>query len=50
MCFVDQQKAIDRVPRKVVEWAMGKKDIPESKIRAVMSLYKDTSECWNTSI
>ena len=25
MCFVDLGKAFDRVPRKVVEWAMRKK-------------------------
>ena len=40
MCFVDMEKAIDRVPRKVVEWAMRKKCIPEALVRAVMSLHK----------
>ena len=40
MCFVDQEKAIDRVPRKVVEWAMRKKGIPEVLVGAMMSLYK----------
>ena len=25
MCFVDLEKALDRVPRKVLEWAMRKK-------------------------
>ena len=25
MCFVDIEKAFDRVPRKVMEWAMRKK-------------------------
>ena len=29
MCFVDTQKAFDRVPRKVMEWAMRKKGISE---------------------
>ena len=28
MCFVEQKKALDRVPRKVLEWAMRKKGIP----------------------
>ena len=41
MCFVDLEKPFDGVPRKVVEWAMRKKGIPEALVRAVMSLYKD---------
>ena len=40
MCFVDLEKAFDRVPRKVMEWAMRKKGIPEAMVRAVMSLYE----------
>ena len=40
MCFVDLEKAFDRVPRKELEWAMRKKGIPEVMVRAVMSLYK----------
>ena len=40
MCFVDLEKAFDRVPRKLLEWAMKKKGIPEVMVRAVMSLYK----------
>ena len=39
MCFVDLEKAFDRVPRKVMEWAMRKRGIPEIMVRAVMSLY-----------
>ena len=39
MCFVDIEKAFDRVPRKVMEWAMRKKGLPEVIVRAVMSLY-----------
>ena len=38
--FVDQENAFDRVPRKVVEWAMRNEGIPEALDRAVMSLYK----------
>ena len=40
MCFVDLETAFDRVPRKVLEWAMRKKDIPEVMVRAVISLYE----------
>ena len=40
MCLVDLEKAFDRVPRKVLEWAMRKKGIPEELATAVMSLYK----------
>ena len=29
VCFVDIEKAFDRVPRKVMEWAMRKKGLPE---------------------
>ena len=40
MCFVDMEKAFDRVPRRVMEWAMRKKGLPEILVRAVMSLYE----------
>ena len=39
MCFVDMEKAFDRVPRKVMKWAMRKKDLSEVVVRAVMSWY-----------
>ena len=32
-------KACDRVSKKVMEWAMKKKEIPEMIVKAVMSLY-----------
>ena len=40
MCFVDLEKAFDRVLRKMLEWAMRKKGIPEVLIRSVISLYE----------
>ena len=40
MCFVNLEKAFDRVPRRVMEWATGKKDLPEILVKAVMSLYE----------
>ena len=40
MCFVDLEKAFDRVPRRVMEWAMRKKGLPEILVKVVMNLYK----------
>ena len=39
-CFVDLEKAFDRVPIKVVEWALRKKGFAEVLVQAVMSLYE----------
>ena len=39
MCFVDLEKAFDRVLRKVEVWAMRKKGILEALFTSVMSLY-----------
>ena len=39
LCFVDIEKTFDRVPRKIMEWAMRKKGLPEVIVRVVMSLY-----------
>ena len=48
--FVDLEKAFDRVPRKVLEWAMRKKGLPEALVKAVMCLYAGAktreSSCW----
>ena len=41
MCFVDLEKAVNRVPRKVLEWAMRKKGITDVLVRSVMSLYEE---------
>ena len=38
MCFVDLEKAFDRVPTRVMEWAPRKKSIPEYFVKAVTSL------------
>ena len=40
MCFVDLEKAFDRVPRKVMEWALRKKRLAEVLVQAVVSLYE----------
>ena len=41
MCFVDMEKAFDRVRRKVIEWAVRKKGLSVVMVRAIMSLYDD---------
>ena len=41
ICFVDLEKAFDRVPRKVIEWALRKKLVPERLVQAVMSIKKE---------
>ena len=38
-CFVDLEKAFDRVLRKVIEWALRKKLVPKRLVQAVMSMY-----------
>ena len=38
MCFVDMEKAFDRVSRKVMNWVMRKKGLLEVMVRAVISL------------
>ena len=40
MCFVDLEKAFDRVPRRVMKRPMRKKGLPEILIKAGMSLYE----------
>ena len=40
MCFVDLEKAFDRVPRKVMKWASRKKGLAEVLLQAVMCLYE----------
>ena len=40
VCLVDLEKAFDRLPRKVLEWAMRKKRMPEVLVRSVMRLYE----------
>jgi hypothetical protein len=39
MCFVDLEKAFDRVPREVIRWALRKKGVNEKFVEAVMRLY-----------
>ena len=39
MCFVDLEIAFDRVPWKVLQWALRKKGMPDVLIRSLMNLY-----------
>ena len=39
MYFVDLEKAFDRVRRRVLEWVMRKRGIPEAMVRVVMSFF-----------
>ena len=48
MCFVDMEKGFDRVPRKVMEWAMRTKGLSEVMVRAVLSLYDGSKQCFLT--
>ena len=47
--FVDLEKAFDRVPRKVIEWALRRKRIPERMVEAVMALYVESRTRVKTS-
>ena len=38
-CFVDLEKAFDRVPREVVYWSLRKRGVPERLIGIIKSLY-----------
>ncbi|XP_046864746.1 uncharacterized protein LOC124459301 [Xenia sp. Carnegie-2017] len=40
MVFVDLEKAFDKVPRKVIEYALRKKGVTENMVRAVMETYE----------
>ena len=40
MCFVDLEKAFDRVMRKVLEWALRMIGIPEDLAKSVINLYE----------
>ena len=42
MVFVDLEKAFDRVPREVMQWAMRKLGVEKWLVRVVMKMYEDS--------
>ena len=41
MAFVDLEKAFDRVPRKLIRWAMRKLDVDEWTVKLVQGMYEN---------
>uniref|UniRef100_A0A914WJ69 Reverse transcriptase domain-containing protein n=1 Tax=Plectus sambesii TaxID=2011161 RepID=A0A914WJ69_9BILA len=39
LTFLDMEKAYDRVPRKLIWWALRKKNVPEAYIRIIQDMY-----------
>ena len=40
MCFVNLEKAFDRVSRRIMQWALRKKGLSEILVKAMMGLYE----------
>ena len=40
--FVDLEKAFDRVPREIIEWALRRQGVPERLVSVVMSMYRSS--------
>ena len=45
MVFVDLEKAFDRVPRKVIWWALRKPGVEEWTVRLVQGMYANALSC-----
>ena len=45
MAFVDLEKAFDRVPRKVIWWALKKLGVEEWTVRLVQGMYANARSC-----
>ena len=45
MAFVDLEKAFDRVPRKVIWWALRKLGVEEWIVRLIQSMYANARSC-----
>ena len=44
ICLVNLEKAFDRFPKRVIQWALRKKELPEILVKAVMSLYEGSRQ------
>ena len=47
MAFVDQEKAFDRVPRKIIWWALRKLGVEEWNVRLVQGMYANARSQFN---
>ena len=45
MAFVDLKKAFDRVPQKVIWWALRKLGVEEWNVRLVQGMYANVPSC-----
>ena len=45
MAFVDLQKAFDRVPQKVIWWALRKLGVDEWIVRLIQGMYSNARSC-----
>ena len=48
--FVDLEKAFDRVPRRVIEWALRRQNVPKRMVQLIMALYVNTNSRVKTFI
>lgn len=50
MAFVDLEKAYDRVPRELVWWALRRKQVPETLIELIKTLYQTPKSIVKTAV
>ncbi len=43
LVFMDQEKAIDRVPREIIRWALRRQKVPKRLTNMVVALNKNAS-------
>ena len=46
--FVDLEKAFDRVPREVIQWALRRQVVPERLVSQVIDLYRGSKSLVRT--